>query len=41
MVHMPGELIQERFKIIELVGQGGMGAVYRALDSQTERVVAI
>lgn len=41
MVHMPGELIQERFRIVELVGQGGMGAVYRALDSQTERVVAI
>ncbi len=41
MVHQPGELLQGRFKIIELVGQGGMGAVYRAVEIATEKIVAI
>jgi len=32
---------QERYKIIDKIGQGGVGAVYRAFDSQLNREVAI
>lgn len=28
----PGTILKERYKVIELVGQGGMGATYRAQD---------
>jgi serine/threonine protein kinase len=29
---MPGAVLRDRYKIIDLVGQGGMGAIYRAED---------
>jgi len=32
---------QERYEIIDKIGQGGVGAVYRAFDSQLNREVAI
>jgi eukaryotic-like serine/threonine-protein kinase len=36
----PGELI-DTFRLEEAIGAGGMGAVYRALDTKLERLVAL
>jgi predicted Ser/Thr protein kinase len=36
-----GQVLAERFSLLELVGQGGMGAVYRAHDRKTGQLVAI
>jgi serine/threonine-protein kinase len=37
----PGQILQNRYRIISLLGQGGMGAVYRAWDNRLNVPVAV
>jgi serine/threonine protein kinase/tetratricopeptide (TPR) repeat protein len=37
----PGEILNSRFRLIELVGRGGMGEVYRAEDTELGDTVAL
>ena len=41
MLHEAGSVLQERYEIEAPIGQGGMGAVYRARDRLTEQIVAV
>ena len=36
-----GEILQGRYRIVSLLGQGGMGAVYRAWDMRLDVVMAL
>ena len=38
---VPGELLDDKYRIENLLGQGGMGAVYRATHLGTKRIVAV
>ena len=37
----PGEVIHDRFVLERFIARGGMGEVYRAVDSHTKKPVAI
>lgn len=38
---VPNSILQNRYRIVRLLGKGGMGAVYEAIDQRVSCVVAL
>jgi serine/threonine protein kinase len=36
-----GQVLQNRYRIVSLLGQGGMGTVYRAWDTRLDMAMAL
>ena len=37
----PGQVLNNRYRIVKLLGQGGFGAVYKAFDPRIDRYLAV
>ena len=38
----PGDMLRDRYRIVDIIGQGGMGSIYQAEDIRLEgRITAI